>query len=159
MEMKNKRICFAIFVVMICTLSTLYVSAEDNTSKDTYISDTQVYWCEYYGNEYGICPEVLESIIESESSGKMSARNGSCYGICQINGDVWGYDLTTEQEQIQFACELLVSHLEDIPDMAYALDCYNGNSHALENYENGVLSTYSKKVLNRSAELERVHGI
>lgn len=128
------------------------------TPADTYISQTQVSLCEEYGAEYGICPELLEAIIETESSGRMTATNGTCYGIAQINGAIWGYSHDTEEAQVEQMCKVLMEYLEEIPDIAFALDRYNGNSKAYSNFENGTISDYSEKVLNRAESLERTHG-
>ncbi len=114
---------------------------------DTYIPESQVRLCEQYGEEYGICPELLESLIEAESSGLMSARNGSCYGICQINGAVHGYSYDTEEKQIQKACELLIGYDCEVD---LALSYYNGQKHP--HYDG-----YVEKVLIRAHELEIIH--
>ena len=43
------------------------------TENDTYISQTAKDACAEYGKEYNICPELLQAIIERESSGKNNA--------------------------------------------------------------------------------------
>ena len=84
-----------LMIIPFLLLVSLPVKAGSN---DTWIPQSQIDLCESLGAEYGICPELLEAIIERESSGKMEATNGSCYGICQINGAVWGYDYDTEEK-------------------------------------------------------------
>lgn len=114
---------------------------------DTFIPDSQIYLCNYYGNMYGIQPEVLEALIEVESAGKMSARNNTCYGICQINGAVWGYGYTSESSQIEKACQMLISYNLPIDE---ALSRYNGQrTYRYKGYVN--------KVLSRSHTLEVLH--
>ena len=77
----------------------------------------------------------------------MSATNGSCYGICQINGAVHGYDYDTEEKQIRKACEILLYYNCEVDE---ALSHYVGN----KNYK---YEGYVEQVLTRSHELELIH--
>ena len=52
-----KKTLIAVAILMIATMS-LPVSAGE---VDTYIPQSQVALCEYYGEMYGIQPEVLEA--------------------------------------------------------------------------------------------------
>ncbi len=124
---------------------SLPVKADDG---DTRIPQSQIDLCESLGAEYGICPELLEALIEKESSGKMEATNGSCYGICQINGAVWGYGYDTEEKQIRKACEMLLGYECEVDE---ALARYQGQ-------RNPKYEGYVEKVLTRSHELEVIHG-
>lgn len=137
-----KKVMFPILILV----SILAVPVEACYG-DTYIPESQIRLCEQYGKAYGICPELLEALIETESSGQMSARNGSCYGICQINGAVHGYAYDTEEKQIQKACELLIGYNCEVD---LALSYYNGQKHP--HYDG-----YVEKVLNRAHELEIIH--
>lgn len=137
-----KKVMFPILILV----SILALPVEAGYA-DTYIPESQIRLCEQYGKAYGICPELLEALIETESSGQMSARNGSCYGICQINGAVHGYSYDTEKKQIQKACELLLGYECEVD---LALSYYNGQKHP--HYEG-----YTEKVLNRAHELEVIH--
>lgn len=116
-------------------------------ANDTWIPESQIQLCEQLGGEYGIQPELLEALIERESSGQMTATNGSCYGICQINGAVWGYDYDTEEKQIRKACEMLIGFDCEVDE---ALAHYNGQKHP--HYDG-----YVEKILTRSHELELIH--
>lgn len=149
--MNNKEDLIFIFIFSIIAISLFLLIViprkTEAADRDTFIPESQVKLCESLGAEYGICPEVLEALIEVESAGKMNAQNGSCYGICQINGAVWGSDYNTEEKQIRKACEMLLSYELPIDE---ALSRYNGQS----NYH---YDGYVKKVLNRSHELEELH--
>ena len=116
-------------------------------ANDTWIPESQIQLCEQLGGEYGIQPELLEALIERESSGQMSATNGSCYGICQINGAVWGYEYDTEEKQIRKACEMLIGFDCEVDE---ALAHYNGQKYP--HYDG-----YVEKILTRSHELELIH--
>lgn len=134
-----------LMIIPFLLLVSLPVKAGSN---DTWIPQSQIDLCESLGAEYGICPELLEAIIERESSGKMEATNGSCYGICQINGAVWGYDYDTEEKQIRKACEMLLGYECEVDE---ALARYQGQ-------RNPKYEGYVEKVLTRSHELEVIHG-
>lgn len=132
-----------------CIFMTMSINAKsEDAVQDTYIPVEQQALCRQYGEEYGICPELLEAMIETESSGQMKARNGSCYGILQINGEVHGYGYDTEEKQIEKACQMLLSYDCEIDE---ALSHYNGQ----RSYQ---YDGYVERVLSRSAELERLHG-
>lgn len=134
-----------LMIIPFLLLVSLPVKAGSN---DTWIPQSQIDLCESLGAEYGICPELLEAIIERESSGKMEATNGSCYGICQINGAVWGYEYDTEEKQIRKACEMLLGYECEVDE---ALARYQGQ-------RNPKYEGYVEKVLTRSHELEVIHG-
>lgn len=149
MKKRNKvsfRLVLVLTIVIVAEMLLLnYLNAKAET--DTYIPQSQVELCQRIGAEYGIQPELLEAMIEVESSGRMSARNGSCYGIMQINGAVWGYSYNTESAQIRKACELLLSYEREVDQ---ALSSYNGQT--TKRY-----AGYVEKVLNRAHELEIQH--
>ena len=134
-----------LMIIPFLLLVSLPVKAGSN---DTWIPQSQIDLCESLGAEYGICPELLEALIEKESSGKMEATNGSCYGICQINGAVWGYEYDTEEKQIRKACEMLLGYECEVDE---ALARYQGQ-------RNPKYEGYVEKVLTRSHELEVIHG-
>ena len=134
-----------LMIIPFLLLVSLPVKAGSN---DTWIPQSQIDLCESLGAEYGICPELLEALIERESNGKMEATNGSCYGICQINGAVWGYEYDTEEKQIRKACEMLLGYECEVDE---ALARYQGQ-------RNPKYEGYVEKVLTRSHELEVIHG-
>ena len=133
-----------LMIIPFLLLVSLPVKAGSN---DTWIPQSQIDLCESLGAEYGICPELLEALIERESSGKMEATNGSCYGICQINGAVWGYEYDTEEKQIRKACEMLLGYECEVDE---ALARYQGQ-------RNPKYEGYVEQVLTRSHELEVLH--
>ena len=114
-----------------------------------------------YSEQYGICEEVLQSLIFCESSYRMDAVNEDtgCYGICQIN-PIHGLDYNTEEKQLKKCCEMLIGFLDEIPDIGFAIARYNGQSKAYEDYEQGrnLDNDFVLKVLTISEQLERLHG-
>lgn len=132
---------------------------------DTYLSEEIQDTCIKYGDEYGICPELLMAIVETESSGHLKAENGSCKGLMQINVK-WHKDrmerlgvedIFDMDGNIHVGTDYLSELTEEYCDVGLVLDLYNGNSKAFEYAESGKCSSYVKKVLKRSEELERKH--
>ena len=84
MKYKNvrKKVFFVISMLIVCVMGQIQADAK---SADTFIPQEYVAYCEEIGREYGICPELLEAIMESESSGNPQAGNGNCKGLMQVN--------------------------------------------------------------------------
>lgn len=136
---------------------------------DTYISDEIRMLCVEIGNQTGYCPELLMSIIETESSGRQYAENGPCKGLMQINTD-WpeiaaymkehGYtDVYDCETNIRLGCYVLDQKREVYGDDIYAvLMGYNGSSNVMERMDSGDYTDYAVNVAYRACELERLHG-
>lgn len=160
---KQMRRIGAILSVVIMLSAPLTATAKDN---DTYISETAQETCIECGEKYGISPELLMAIAEKESSGNRYVVNGSCKGIMQISerwhekrmAELGVKDIYDERGNILVATDYLAELFEEYEDVSLVLDVYNGNSKAESNYDNGIISKYSKSILERSAELERIHG-
>lgn len=140
----------------------------------SYLSENRVeipeeveYWCEYYGEQYDICPEVLEAVCWKESRCTQDAQNAdkSCKGLMQIHvnshkarmqkcdvQNIFGI-----RENIKVGADLL-NELQEDTDITEALCLYNGDTAGAERYrKTGKASQYATKVLEVSAALERVH--
>lgn len=153
-------------LAMVCILAiTVSIPIKAN-AKDTYLSEDIQRYCEEIGEQYYICPELLEAIVEKESSGKSDAKNGQCKGLMQIHDKfhkermerLGVTDIHDEYGNILVGADYLAELFEEYEDVGYVLDIYSGNSKADENYEKGVLSSYAKSILTRSESLERQHG-
>lgn len=163
--MMNKCKTLSVFLPIIIAFSfsiTAYASEED-----TFLSKTVVYACEKYGKEYNICPELLMAIAEAESGGNPKSKNGSCKGIMQVS-EKWHKDrmerlgvtdIFDTKGNILVATDYLYELFEKYEDVGMVLMTYNGDSDA-EDYMSGRsgLSEYAEKILERSEELERMHG-
>ena len=166
MKKRIGRVAILILGVFFFLGTPINTVAESYQSETEYIDSkmptSQRFLVHKYANEYCICEELLQSLIFCESSYQMSATNPTtgCYGICQINPNVWGYGCDTEEKQIKKCCEMLIGFLEEEPDIAYALARYNGQSDAYEDYLLGLNTEneFVSKVLRISEELERLHG-
>ena len=113
-----------------------------------------------------ICPELVEALIEKESSYNPKAVNGDCIGLMQISErwhrerlEEFGVtDLTDPFDNILVGVDYLRELFEKYEDPGMVLMVYNGDSRAAKLQETGELSEYAEWILERSAELERQHG-
>lgn len=126
------------------------------------------YWSEYYGEEYGVCPEVLEAVcwVESRCTQDAQSADKSCKGLMQIK--VTSHRARMERcdvqnifgirENIKIGADYL-AELDGERDITEALMMYNGDSTGVARYrETGKASRYARKVLEVSAALERLHN-
>lgn len=157
--MKQIRGAMAALALALC----MPVAAQ---AEEPYISDAAKEACMEIGETYGICPELLQAIIERESGGDPWAENGSCKGLMQVSVkwhkgrmDRLGVaDIFDERGNILVGADYLSELFEKYGDAALVLDIFAGDSRAESNYEDGVLSAYAKGILERSEQLERAHG-
>lgn len=119
--------------------------------------------CVKYGEEYGICPELLMAMIERESSGRPDAESGGCKGLMQIS-DRWHKDRMERLKvtdiydvdgNIHVGADYLAELFEKYEDVGIVLMVYHGEKNAATKTE---LSDYADLILTRSAELERMNG-
>lgn len=133
--------------------------------EETYLDSSYVELCEEIGEEYAICPELLEALIERESHGHADAQNGSCKGLCQIS-ERWHSDrmerlgvsdIYDPEGNIRLAADYLTEMGAEYLDIGLVLMKFHGESDAESKAERGELSNYAEWILTRSEELERVH--
>ncbi len=143
-----------------------YPSARFIPKAETYLSEEIQASCDKYAEEYGISRYVLYALIEVESSGRqyVTSPSGTCKGLCQVNDKIHAErmerlgvtDIYDIDGNIHVATDYLMELAEEsgYGDISYVLDRYNGNSKAAYYLENGILSKYAKKILDRAFELE-----
>jgi hypothetical protein len=163
--MNNKLIGIVATLFAFCVFlaNPLEVNAK---SHEPILSDEIVSMCDEIGEIYGICPELLQAMIEKESTGNPDAVNGGCIGLMQIfqkyhleRMERLGVtDLLDPYSNILVGADYISELAEKHGDVALVLDIYNGNSKAFYNNDNGIISSYAKWILERSEELEREHG-
>lgn len=153
-----------VFLLIIVTLSVSFISTAQPAG--TYISEAAQEACVKYGEEYGICPELLMAIIERESAGQVDAENGGCKGLMQIS-DRWHKDrmerlgvtdIYDVDGNIHVGTDYLAELFEEYGEVTTVLMVYHGERNAVEKSENGEISKYADWILTRSAELERRNG-
>lgn len=121
-----------------------------------------------YGEQYGICPELIESICYQESRFDEQALDGSesCYGLMQIHrashkdriSELGVADLYDIDSNIHVATDYLAELFNEYEDVSTVLMVYHGEKDAVLKSERGEVSDYAKEILERSYELETLHG-
>ena len=156
--------------LLVITLSVFIFLPQSVMAKEeiepTHISVEAQVSCYEYGEMYDICPELLMAMIEAESSGNPKAENGDCKGLMQISerwhigrmAEIGADDIWSETDNIHIGANYLHELFNKYEDVALVLMVYNGESDAVEKAENGYISGYARKILDRSAELERWKG-
>ena len=163
--MNNKLIgiCMTLFALCVFLANPLEVNAKLH---EPILSDEIVSMCDEIGQDYGICSELLQAIIERESTGNPLAKNGTCIGLMQIS-ERWHLDrmerlgvtdLYDPYSNILVGADYLMELAEKHEDVALVLSIYHGESKAFENSRKGIISSYAKWILERSEELERERG-
>lgn len=152
---------------MIALAGALNVYAASGNTEDTYLSEEIQEACTKYGDEYGICPELLMAIIEHESSGNPDAQNGDCKGLMQINENYHAdrmerigiTDICSVDGNIHLGADYLAELFSENEDLYLVLMTYNmGPNKAKKLFKQEIYSVYALSVSARSEQLERIHG-
>lgn len=123
-------------------------------------------YIEIIAADYNICPELVEAVIERESSWRPDAVNGSCIGLMQINPEYHAArmerlgveNLLDPYDNILVGTDFLAELFWEYGDIYAVLMYYNAGYDGLRAWRAGEYSDYTVKVAERSAELERTHG-
>lgn len=144
------------------------ISADARTYVDTETPIEIQIAANKYGAEYGICPELIESICYQESRFDPQALDGSqtCYGLMQVQkichrermNELGVSDLYDVDSNIHVATDYLAELFEQYEDVATVLMVYHGERNAVKNAEGGRVSEYAREILERSYALETAHG-
>lgn len=132
-------------------------------------SDHQGDWKEYIERlceDKDILPELVEAMIEKESSWNPAAVNGNCVGLMQVNKEIHkeligDLDMTDPYDNIYVGVTILEELLHKYGEEAPALMFYNAgysDNYGIGAYEDEKLSNYADEILKRAEELERLHG-
>ena len=136
---------------------------------DTMIPDEYIPYVREISDQYGICPELILSIIEAESSGQSDAVSSvGCIGLMQIQPkfaqermDKLGVaDLYDPYSNILVGVDILAELADKYDDLPTVLMCYNEGEYSgvIEQAESGEYSNYAKKIMARAEELEEKVG-
>lgn len=160
-----RKMYVAIFMVaMLCLFGFILTCSAESSDQDE--------WMEYIDKicaDKGICQELVEAIIERESNWDPAAVNGSCVGLMQIDQlthwprmqSLGIADLSDPYDNILIGVSILEELFWKYEDPAAVLMFYNAgysDKLGLGAYRRGEISDYALQVLERAAELERLHG-
>lgn len=126
-----KRMTYAVAAMMVLIIAIIYGSLFLTAAGE----DDREGWTDYIERvceDRQICPELVEALIERESSWEPDAQNGTCIGLMQID-QVYHWEL-----------------------MYY--NAGHSDRYGLGAWQDGDLSRYADQILERAAELERIHG-
>ena len=154
----KKFLIGALIVLAGISLLTLKCGATDERE---FARPDLIPYIEQVSADYGVSPELIEAMIETESRGISSVSNGSCIGLMQVSTR-WhrdraarlGADMHTDEGNILTGVDYLMEMAAEEEDLFYVLAKYNGQSDAAPGRSNG----YATEILNRTVELEVVHG-
>lgn len=162
--MRAKRAAAAAVFIIALVFPALILDAapQQKISEELLIEYT-----EEIGQQYGICPELLQAIAERESSLHIYAVNGTCKGLMQIS-EKWHRDrmkrlgvtdIYDVYGNILLAADYIAELTKENDDLYYVLMRYNmEKSTADKLYEAGEYTDYAVGIVERSTELERLHG-
>lgn len=164
LDMKGNRDMTYVIVTSIIIIILFFafgVLADAESEKEGWID-----YIEVIAEEKNICPELIEAIIEQESSWDPKAKNGDCIGLMQVSlkwhrdrmERLGVSDLLDPYDNILVGIDYLAELFEKYEDPALVLMIYNGDCKFPRCLETGEMSEYASKILERSAELERLHG-
>lgn len=157
----------ALFIFLMISYEHMKVDAEYMITGKTLLSDEQVAVIDDVAEEFGICPEFVMAVCEYESGGNQNCTNNlGCTGLMQIypkynRERMRKYRVTNlrdPRQNVTIGCDLLAELFDKYEDSALVLMKYHGENKAQQKYEEGQMSSYAKKILVRSEELERMRG-
>lgn len=138
------------------------------TEEETGVPEEIYQYAEVIGDEFNICPELLMALAERESCFQADAENGPCKGLMQVNASThkqrfvdagWkSSEWTDPYKNMYVGADYLHDLFEQYEDVGIVLGVYHGEKNAVSKGKSGHLSSYVTKILERSAELERIHG-
>lgn len=159
-----KRMTTMVFLVLVALMGFVLIGKAESSHQED--------WKEYIEQiclERQICPELVEAIIEQESSWNPEAVNGDCIGLMQIDQvqhwirmqQLGVIDLSDPYNNILVGVDFLEELFYQYEDVTAVLMYYNAgcsDKYGLLAYRRGETSDYALEVLRRAAELERIHG-
>ncbi len=159
-EKRVRYVLMLLFIILLIVIWSITVEARESDLEE---------WRDYIeiiAADYNICPELVEAVIERESSWRPDAVNGSCIGLMQINPAhhaermerLGVEDLMDPYDNILVGTDFLAELFREHEDPYAVLMYYNAGTAGLQAWKNGHFSNYAIDVLTRSAELEREHG-
>ena len=150
-----------IILAAVLTSLLIQIEAKAEDSQERYER-----YVEQICSEYNCCPELVEAIIEHESHWDPKAKNKSCKGLMQINEKFHKermkklnvQSLYNPYGNILVGVDYIMELAEKYEDIGTVLNIYNAGNKGLELAKQGKYLSYTKWIIKRSEELEKMHG-
>lgn len=160
-----KKILIIWTMVSVILMSCVTVNAQD--IEETLICDEYQQYVISVAEQYNIAPELIMAIIETESSGKANAKNGSCKGLMQINVSCHKdrmnrlnvTDIYDPYSNVLVGADYLYELFTEYEDAELVLMLYSGKPNAIKLYESGQITNYARNIIKRSDELQKLKEI
>ena len=159
-----KKLILTALAIGLVVNPTFTTGAEE----DYNLSEDYTPYIEEIASMYGLCPELIQSLIWEESRGKTDiVSHCGAVGLMQVMPkynqermkELGVTDLTDPYSNILVGCDI-IAELADKYEVYEALTAYNcgADSYTMQAVQNGGSWEYADNILERSAYLERMHG-
>ncbi len=150
----------AVITVEILAVCMAVVPAEAKVKETVEVPQEVAAIAEELGEEYGICPELIQAIAWRESRFKSDAENKGCIGIMQVY-EKWHKDrmkrlgvtdLYDMRQNMMVGVDFLSELFERYGDAPVVTAAYHGEKDIYD------VSDYTKTIIELTEYLERKHG-
>lgn len=159
----RRKIGIVMATVMLLSVSLPVRAAGSETMTEQEVAELS----SQIGQQYAICPELLQAIAWKESRYDPAASSEGCEGLMQIQSK-WHADrmerlgitdLYDPESNMLLAADYLAELSAQYDDVAVVLMYYNGDRRAKDLYQGtGEISDYAEEILYISSEFEIAHG-
>lgn len=162
-ERKTKRVPLEVRTVAINTKKVILSRGGSPIKKSTGREQINKYVVEI-AKKYDIEPELIKSIIFSESSYNPKAKNGNCLGLMQVStrwhskraAKLGVTDFYDSYSNILVGVDYISELITKYKDPKLALMMYNmKHETALKLYNQGEISDYAKKIIARAEQYKK----
>lgn len=152
--------------VLLIAILSMFAGGIVQAESDLEVPEEVIQISEELGEQYAICPELIQAICYMESRFQPDAENGGCIGIMQVSERWHGdrmerlgvTDLTDMRGNMLVAVDYLAELFEKYHEVVIVLAVYHGERGAVERSKNREVSGYVRNILEISSGLETKHG-
>lgn len=163
----RKTIKWYIIAILLTVIGSFIIASTVDAEEKIEVPEEVKQISTELGEQYNICPELIQAVCYVESRFQPDAVNGDCIGIMQVSGkwhrdrmDRLGVtDLLDTKQNMAVAVDYLSELADRYEDIGIVLMIYNGDSHVKDVMAGTAeISDYATEILMLSAELERQNG-